>query len=88
MWEIVKWDPELKRGDLVRVDRTRVDSTGGLLLLATDDMHADYEYTEIPAAVFIEARLIDFGVDQEVCPVILHDGNIRIVIRGSVTRAE
>ena len=83
MWEIVKWDPELKRGDLVRVD-----STGGLLLLATDDMHADYEYTEIPAAVFIEARLIDFGVDQEVCPVILHDGNIRIVIRGSVTRAE
>ena len=83
MWEIVKWDPELKRGDLVRVD-----STGGLLLLAAEDMLADYRLDVIHTAVFLETRLINFSVDQEVCPIILHDGLIRIVIRGSVTRAE
>ena len=82
MWEIVKWDPDLKRGDLVRVD-----STGGLLLLATEEMTADHEHDVIHAAVFLETRLINFSVDQEVCPIILHDGRTRIVIRGSVTRA-
>lgn len=84
MWqEITKWDPDLKRGDLVRVD-----STGGLLLVASEDMQADYRHDVIHSAVFLETRLIDFSVDQEVCPIILHDGMIRIVIRGSVTRAE
>lgn len=84
MWSnILNWDPELKRGDLVRVD-----STGGLLLLAAEELVADYEHDVIHAAVFLETRLINFTVDQEVCPIILHDGMPRIVIRGSVTRAE
>jgi len=84
MWgNITKWDLELQRGDLVRVD-----STGGILLLASEDLTSDLQYDVIHAAVFLEARLIDFGVDQEVCPIILHDGLARIVIRGNVTRAE
>lgn len=84
MWgNITKWDLDLKRGDLVRVD-----STGGILLLASEDLSTDMKYDVIHAAVFLETRLIDFSVDKEVCPVILHDGLVRIVIRGSVVRAE
>jgi len=84
MWgNITKWDLDLKSGDLVRVD-----STGGILLLASEDLSTDLQCDVIHAAVFLETRLIDFGVDQEVCPIILHDGLIRIVIRGSVVRAE
>ena len=84
MWgNITKWDLDLKRGDLVRVD-----STGGILLLASEDLSTDMQYDVIHTAVFLETRLIDFSVDKEECPIILHDGLIRIVIRGNVTRAE
>ena len=91
--ERITIDPSVCGGrPCIRTLRVRVKDVLDLLAAGATrgEILADYPYLEDDdiTAVFLEARLIDFSVDREVCPVILHEGRPVIVSRGSVRRAE
>jgi hypothetical protein len=78
--------PKIRKGDLVRVDP-------GLDLLVIQRMRDSVSCKSwrgkncIDAAIFLGGDLVHLGIDADICPIILLDGEPYAVLRGKVTRA-